>query len=116
MRYVIGPLMNVQWRIYRTRDGCQMWQENGTSTWSDEDQDIPEHGCLLGHLEFCGAAFHVEAILVTVNDQGIQEAVDPSFETNLDHISALCGDGPLETIKIPPYDGDFVVVIYPFAT
>ena len=90
------------------------WNEAGSSTYDDES-DADATACLIGAMQIGTSMFHVEAIAVEFDGNGIQGAIDPCLRQDFAYVSNLCGDGPLETIKIKGYNFDYVVAIYPFA-
>lgn len=91
------------------------WTPSGSSTY-DADAEADADACLLGVLQIGSTMFHVEAIRVVLDGNGVQEAEDCCLSQDFAYIGNLCGDGPLSTIKIKGRKGDYVVAIYPFAT
>lgn len=91
------------------------WEPNSSGTWAD-DSEIDRYAALLGNATVFGVPFHVTAIRVVYNDSGIQEAEDCAYDGDLEHVFALCGDGPLMTCNLPGYQGDYVLVFYPYAS
>ncbi len=85
---------------------------NASSTWGESDVD--KDAVLLGTMQIGTAMYHVQAMQVREDEHGYQVAVDAAFESDLEHVFALCGGGPLDTTKIPDRDGDYVITIYPF--
>lgn len=57
---------------------------------------------------------HLDLIAVETVD-GIQRCVDPDHEEDYERVLALCGDGPLCTIKLPGLTYEYIVFAYPFA-
>jgi hypothetical protein len=92
------------------------WDVNASSTWSDDVPEIPEDAVLEGVLQIASTMFHVRAMRVVDPDARDQTVVDSAFTPEFEAVLDICGDGPLETVKIDGHDGEYVVVIYPFAT
>ncbi len=56
---------------------------------------------LIGTIVIAGCSLHAEAIEVTTNQDGVQEAVEPDWQSDLDRIGEVGGsDGPLSTVTI----------------
>ena len=63
-------------------------------------------------LSICNLYCHLEAIAVKENDQGIQEAADPEFQSNLDGMYLVCDEcGAFNTVEIN--GRDYVLVVTP---
>ena len=71
---------------------------------------------LLGRAVIGTVPFHVEAIRVTTNDDGIQAATTPMNERRLDALHHAHGDGVFSTVEIPGHEGYWVLCITPYLT
>lgn len=75
-------------------------------------QDPTEPGYLNGACQIAGADFHAKFIRVHDVD-GVQEAVNDPHGFFEDVWKLNCD--ALQTVNVPGFDGDWVLVIYPFA-
>lgn len=69
-------------------------------------------GPLLATVEIFGVNHHLVFIPVVAKNGAHVEA-QPGFQDELDKLSALY-EGPLQTVKVPGYPGDYVVYMHPF--
>lgn len=86
----------------------------GTGSEGDEDNDRKyAETRLYSKFDWFGTSFHVDAIEVRRED-GCLEAVNPDFESTINEMAEISGDGNFETTFI---DGrEYVIVIYPWST
>ncbi len=73
------------------------------------DQDV-----VFATTEILGASFHVQFVRVQdAGDGGLQEPTNDPEDYYHDMLDADIG-GSFQTVKLPGYDGDWVMMIYPF--
>jgi len=91
--------------------------------WEDntQDDDAPENSAMLGCARLYGTSYHAIAIRVVggfskEGEPAEQQALDPSFQEELDALYGVNGDGPFCLTQIPGYEGDYVIAIIPYAT
>lgn len=79
-----------------------------------EKEDDPA-AYLIGICELFGVSFHVEAIAVHFDKEGLQCADDPNFESTLDGLSIVSGSwDPMATVTL--FNREYVICITPFTS
>jgi hypothetical protein len=96
----------------------ECWELCGTVD-GGEDNMPPNHpeSRLLADLIINGNSFHAEAYQVERSELGLLEAVNPSFEDELNAVVSLLGDVEPETqsITIKGVTREYVIVVFPYA-
>lgn len=89
------------------------WGNNSSACWSDSDE-VSRDSVMLASVQIGNCMFHVQAMRVVTDDDGIQRVEDECFQTDYEHAIDLSGGGAFETVQIPDHDGEYVLVVYPF--
>jgi hypothetical protein len=69
---------------------------------------------LLGTVALFGCLHHFQAVRVTRDAQGCQVALRDPHHRFAD-VALVNGDGALETVELPGFEGEWILCIYPFA-
>lgn len=77
------------------------------------DTDAAPESVLKGTIQIGTGTFHVSAIQVEADDEGILQAVNSIFADDLDRIYGLNCNDSLSSIEIE--GRNYVLVIYPFS-
>jgi hypothetical protein len=75
-------------------------------------REIEDEAALLGHVYFLGVLHH--AWFVRVEDRDGEQVAFNDPYNRLDDFHRLDADqGPLQTVEVPGFDGEYVLVVYP---
>lgn len=93
------------------------WQPCGYRDSKEADLIHDHPGRLVSSIQLFGGDYHVNAYRVKVEADGMMVFDSDEDPDVLDAIyRATVSEGPFETVKIPGFVGDYILLISPFCT
>lgn len=82
---------------------------------SDWERTLDDDNALRATFKLNDVCFHALAIRVHLNEKDEQVAVSDAYEKELEAAFLICGAGPFETAEIDGFEGDYAIILTPFA-